>query len=45
VDLAGDEIVLSVYTKGTATEEIHARPGEIYGASVSRKTVSRSPTR
>jgi transposase-like protein len=36
-----DEIVLSLYAKGLATGEISAHFAEIYGASVSRETVSR----
>jgi len=40
--LAGvDEIVLSLYAKGLTTGEISAHFTEIYGASVSRETVSR----
>jgi putative transposase len=40
--LAGvDEIVLSLYAKGLTTGEISAHFAEIYGASVSRETVSR----
>jgi hypothetical protein len=40
--LAGvDEIVLSLYAKGLTTGEISAHFDEIYGASVSRETVSR----
>ena len=36
-----DEIVLSLYAKGLTTGEISAHFGEIYGASVSKETVSR----
>jgi putative transposase len=36
-----DEIVLSLYAKGLTTGEISAHFGEIYGASVSRETISR----
>jgi transposase-like protein len=36
-----DEIVLSLYAKGLATGEISAHFAEIYGASVSRETISR----
>jgi putative transposase len=36
-----DEIVLSLYAKGLTTGEISAHFVEIYGASVSRETVSR----
>ena len=36
-----DEIVLSLYAKGLTTGEISAHFEEIYGASVSRETVSR----
>jgi transposase-like protein len=36
-----DEIVLSLYAKGPTTGEISAHFAEIYGASVSRETVSR----
>src|SRR6476646_570160 len=40
--LAGvDEIVLSLYAKGLTTGEISAYFAEIYGASVSKETVSR----
>ncbi len=40
--LAGvDEIVLSRYAKGLTTGEISAHFAEIYGASVSKETVSR----
>lgn len=37
-----DEIVLSLYAKGLTTGEISAHFAEIYGASVSKETVSRS---
>src|ERR1700751_3749578 len=37
----GDEVVLSLYAKGLTTGEISAHFAEIYGASVSRETVSR----
>src|SRR3984885_6868281 len=37
----GDEIVLSLYAKGLTTGEISAHFAEIYGASVSKETVSR----
>ena len=36
-----DEVVLSLYAKGMTTGEISAHFAEIYGASVSRETVSR----
>jgi transposase-like protein len=36
-----DEIVLSLYAKGLTTGEISAHYAEIYGASVSKETVSR----
>jgi len=36
-----DEIILSLYAKGLTTGEISAHFAEIYGASVSRETVSR----
>ncbi len=36
-----DEIVLSLYAKGMTTGEISAHFSEIYGASVSKETVSR----
>ncbi len=36
-----DEIVLSLYAKGLTTGEISAHFGEIYGASVSKETISR----
>lgn len=36
-----DEVVLSLYAKGLATGEISAHFAEIYGASVSKETVSR----
>src|SRR6478672_4437594 len=36
-----DEIVLSLYAKGLTTGEISADFAEIYGASVSRETISR----
>jgi transposase-like protein len=36
-----DEIVLSLYAKGLTTGEIAAHFAEIYGASVSRETISR----
>jgi transposase-like protein len=40
--LAGvDEIVLSLYAKGLTTGEISAHFAEVYGATVSRETVSR----
>ena len=35
------EIVLSLYAKGFTTAEISAHFSEIYGASISRETVSR----
>src|SRR5690349_23528523 len=37
-----DEIVLSRYAKGLTTGEISAHFEEIYGASVSKETISRS---
>ena len=36
-----DEIVLSLYAKGLTTGEISAHFAEIYGASVSKETISR----
>ncbi len=36
-----DEVVLSLYAKGLTTGEISAHVAEIYGASVSRETISR----
>ena len=36
-----DEIVLSLYAKGLTTGEISAHFQEIYGASVSKETISR----
>jgi len=36
-----DEIVLSLYAKGLTTGEISAHFSEIYGASVSKETISR----
>jgi putative transposase len=36
-----DEMVLSLYAKGLATGEISAHFAEIYGASVSKETISR----
>ncbi len=36
-----DEIVLSLYAKGLTTGEISAHFAEIYGASISRETISR----
>jgi transposase-like protein len=36
-----DEVVLSLYAKGLTTGEISAHFGEIYGASVSKETISR----
>ena len=36
-----DEVVLSLYLKGLTTGEISAHFAEIYGASVSRETISR----
>jgi putative transposase len=36
-----DEIVVSLYAKGLTTGEISAHFAEIYGASVSKETVSR----
>ena len=38
-----DEIVLSLYAKGLTTGEISAHFADVYGASVSKDTVSRSP--
>jgi putative transposase len=40
-----DEIVLTLYAKGLTTGEIWAHLAEIYGASVSKETISRTPTR
>src|ERR1700684_1035384 len=37
----GDEVVLSLYSKGLTTGEISAHFAEIYGASVSKETISR----
>src|SRR3984885_4554362 len=37
----GDEVVLSLYAKGLTTGEISAHFAEIYGASVSKETISR----
>jgi putative transposase len=36
-----DEIVLSLYSKGMTTGDISAHFADIYGASVSKETVSR----
>lgn len=36
-----DEVVLSLYAKGLTTGEISAHFDEIYGASVSKETISR----
>src|SRR5678810_1075014 len=36
-----DEIVLSLYAKGLTTGEISAHFAQIYGASVSKETISR----
>jgi transposase-like protein len=36
-----DEVVLSLYAKGLTTGEIAAHFAEIYGASVSKETISR----
>jgi putative transposase len=36
-----DEIILSLYAKGLTTGEISAHFAEIYGASISKETVSR----
>jgi transposase-like protein len=36
-----DEIVLSLYAKGMTTGDISAHFAEIYGASVSKETISR----
>src|SRR5258706_7375156 len=36
-----DEMVISLYAKGLTTGEISAHFGEIYGASVSKETISR----
>jgi len=36
-----DEVVLSLYAEGLTTREISAHFAEIYGASVSRETISR----
>jgi transposase-like protein len=36
-----DEVVLSLYSKGLTTGEISAHFAEIYGASVSKETISR----
>ena len=38
-----DEIVLSLFAKGLTTGEIAAHFDQIYGASVSKETVSRIP--
>ena len=40
-----DEMVLSRYAKGLTTGEISAHFAEIYGAQVSKETISRPPTR
>ena len=40
-----DEIVLSLYAKGLTTGEISAHFAEIYGASVSKETISRITNR
>ncbi len=40
-----DEVVLSLYAKGLTTGEISAHFAEIYGASVSRETISRITNR
>ena len=40
-----DEMVLSLYAKGLTTGEICAHFAEIYGAQVSKETISRPPTR
>lgn len=40
-----DEVVQSLYAQGLTTGETSAHFAEIYGASVSKETVSRSPTR
>ena len=40
-----DEMVLSLYAKGLTTGEISAHFAEIYGAQVSKETISRPPTR
>jgi transposase-like protein len=40
-----DEMVLSLYAKGLTTGEISAHFAEIYGASVSRETISRITNR
>lgn len=37
-----DEVVLSLYAKGLTTGEISAHFAEIYGASVSKETISRT---
>ena len=36
-----DQVVLSLYAKGLTTGEISAHFAEIYGASVSKETISR----
>ena len=36
-----DEVVLSLYARGLTTGEISAHFAEIYGASVSKETISR----
>src|ERR1700687_1690184 len=38
-----DEVVLSLYAKGLTTGEISAHFADIYGASVSKETISRIP--
>lgn len=39
-----DEVVLSLYARGLTTGEISAHIADVYGASVSKDTVSRTPT-
>ena len=36
-----DEVVLSLYAKGLTSGEVSAHFAEIYGATVSKKTISR----
>jgi len=36
-----DEVVLSLYAKGLTTGEISAHFADIYGASISKETISR----
>ena len=40
-----DQLVLSLTARGLTTGEIAAHFAEVYGARVSKDTISRSPTR